>query len=517
MAQVYITTAIPYVNSKPHLGFALELVLADALARSHRARGDSVRRCTGTDENSLKNVLAAQAAGVDIRTFVARQAAEFDALRGVLDLEVDDFVRTSVDPRHRRAVEALWAACLASGDLYRGHYEGLYCVGCEAFLGERDLVDGQCAEHRTPPQPVRELNWFFRLSRYTDALRALITDGRLHIQPEHRRNEMLAVLDAGLQDFCVSRPGTRTAGWGIPVPDDPDNTIYVWFDALVNYLSALGYPDTGDDTPFARCWRDGRVVHVIGKGIARFHALYWPAMLLSAGIRVPDVLWIHGYATIDGEKISKSSGGSVAPATAAALHGTDALRHFLLLHIGSEHDGDYSSAALARAYRHELADTLGNLASRTLALVQRRREGAAPGSGPGVVPAPPDEPASGADFALSVAERELCLASTRLAQTAHDALCRGSSRAAVATVIEHARRLNAYASEREPWKLARRVDGQGDLDACLFTLLEGVRAIADALLPFMPVAAAELRRRAYARAIEACQPLFPRTREVPGM
>lgn len=503
MAQVYITTAIPYVNSKPHLGFALELVLADALARSHRARGDDVRRCTGTDENSLKNVLAAQAAGEDIATFVARQAAAFAALREPLDLVVDDFVRTSVDPRHRVAVEALWRACLANGDLYRGHYEGMYCLGCEAFLGEREVTDGRCPEHGTPPQPVRETNWFFRLVRYGGALRSLVTQGRLHIQPEHRRNEVLAQLDAGLEDFCVSRPRARTAGWGIPVPDDPENTIYVWFDALVNYLSGLGYPDVRDGTPFARYWRDGRVVHVIGKGIARFHALYWPAMLLSAGVRVPDVLWIHGYATIDGAKISKSSGGSVSPASAAALHGTDALRHYLLLHIGSEHGGDYAGDALARAYRHELADTLGNLCSRTLAMVQRYRNGQPPAA------------AADAAHALPDADRALRAASALLPCDVHEALRRGSSRAAVSAVLEFTRRLNAHASEREPWKLAKRADARHELDACLFTLLVGLRAIARALLPYMPHAAAELQRRTHAEVIEAGAPLFPRSAPSP--
>ncbi len=495
MAQVYITTAIPYVNSKPHLGFALELVLADALARSHRARGDDVRRCAGTDENSLKNVLAAQAAGEDVAPFVARQAAEFEALHTLLDLQVDDFVRTSADPRHRIAVEALWSACLASGDLYRGHYEGLYCVGCEAFLGEHDLVAGQCPEHRAPPQHVREENWFFRLSRHGDALRELILTRRLHIQPDHRRNEVLAQLDAGLHDFCVSRPSMRTAGWGIPVPDDPENRIYVWFDALVNYLSGLGYPDTRDGTPFARYWREARVVHVIGKGIARFHALYWPAMLLSAGVRVPDLLWIHGYATIEGGKISKSSGGNIAPATATALHGIDALRHFLLLHIGSEHDGDFASAALAHAYRHELADTLGNLCSRSLAMVQRYCNGLPPGE----------------TAATNEAERTLRQASARLVDEAHEALVRGSSRAAVDAVLSHARNLNAFVSDRTPWKLAAPADARDELHACLFTLLDGLRAIADALVSFMPQAAAELQRRTRAERVEAGLPLFPRT------
>ena len=242
----YITTTIPYVNARPHIGFALEVVQADVLARYRRQHGDRVRFQAGTDDNSLKNVLAAQAAGEGVREFVDRNAEAFLALGPALSLTVDDVIRTSRDARHRPGVERFWQACAAAGDLYRKRYEGLYCTGCEQFYSPAELRAGRCPEHDTEPQRVAEENWFFRLSRYGGALRAAITSGELRIEPAGRRNEVLAFIDGGLEDFSVSRPAERAGGWGIPVPGDPSQVIYVWFDALCNYVTALGY-GTGDD------------------------------------------------------------------------------------------------------------------------------------------------------------------------------------------------------------------------------------------------------------------------------
>jgi methionyl-tRNA synthetase len=377
----YLTTAIPYVNGRPHLGFALELVLADALARFHRQRGADVRLLSGTDENSLKNVRAARAAGVETRTLVARNADRFELLRTALDLSFDDFIRTSSDPRHRPAVEALWRRCAERGDVYRSHYRGLYCVGCEHFLSASDLVDGRCPDHDEPPERVDEENWFFRLSRYQEPIRELLESGQLAIEPAPYRNEVLAFVRRGLEDFSISRSRARADGWGIPVPGDPEQVVYVWFDALVNYVSALDFGEAPGPA-YSRWWQDsaGRVCreHVIGKGITRFHAVYWPAILLSAGLPLPDRLLVHGYLTQGGEKISKSrgTGEDLDPYALASDFGSDALRYHLLRHTRSHQDSDVTRADLERSYRSELADQLGNLLQRTLRLAERCPAGA---------------------------------------------------------------------------------------------------------------------------------------------
>jgi methionyl-tRNA synthetase len=287
MSRFYVTTAIPYVNSAPHLGHALELVQADALARHRRRRGDDVRFLTGTDDNAFKNVAAARAAGVPTADFVAANAARFAALREPLALSFDDFLSTSTDPRHADGVRRLWREC--AHDFYRRRYEGLYCTGCEQFLDT-----ASCPEHAEPPAPVSEENWFFRLSRHRDRLLALLESGELDVVPEVRRNEVLAFVRAGLRDISVSRPADRAGGWGIPVPGDPSQVVYVWWDALANYVTALG-PGAG----YRRWWTGAERVHVIGKGIVRFHAVHWAALLLSAGRSLPNRLFVHDYLTVD--------------------------------------------------------------------------------------------------------------------------------------------------------------------------------------------------------------------------
>lgn len=271
--RTYVTTAIAYVNGDPHLGYALECVQADVLARHRRLRGDEVRLLTGTDDNALNNVEAAVAVGLPVARFVAQKGDRFAGLRAPLALSNDDFIRTSTDPRHRPGVERLWRACAQAGDLYQRDYEGLYCLGCEAFLAPEDLRDGRCPEHAEAPAPVVERNWFFRLSRYEQALHDLVESGRLRIEPAQRRNEVLSFIRGGLSDFSVSRSRERARGWGIPVPGDATQVVYVWFDALANYISALDYGAGGEAYRRWWCESDERV-HVIGKGIIRFHAVY---------------------------------------------------------------------------------------------------------------------------------------------------------------------------------------------------------------------------------------------------
>jgi methionyl-tRNA synthetase len=277
----YVTVAIPYVNAAPHLGYSYELVEADIYARALRHSGESVRLLGGTDDHSLKNVLAAEAAGQPTPEFVAANARRFEHLAAPLGLSFDDFIHTSTDPRHRPAVEWLWRACAANSDLYRKEYEGQYCTGCEQFYEPADAVDGRCPEHGTVLEQVAEDNWFFRLSAYETRLEQLIADDVLEVRPEPFRQEVLALVRGGLRDISVSRSVRRARGWGIGVPDDPTQVVYVWFDALTNYLSALGLGD-GESPALRRWWLESdRRVHVVGKGILRFHAVYWPAFLTS--------------------------------------------------------------------------------------------------------------------------------------------------------------------------------------------------------------------------------------------
>ena len=340
----FISTSIPYVNGKPHIGHAMEYVITDALARAHRLFGDDVWFTTGADENSLKNVQAAEREGIPVQALVDRNAAEFRALADLLGASYDSFLRTSIEPRHAAGVCKLWEACAANGDIYQTSYRGLYCVGCEQFYTEDELVGGVCPEHLTRPEMVEEQNYFFRLSRYAEPLLALIESDRLQVVPISRKNEVVSFLRGGLDDLSISRSRSRAHGWGIPVPGDPDQVIYVWFDALANYITVLDYADEG--ALYRRYWiENSRRVHVIGKGILRFHAVFWPAFLLSAGVLLPSTILVHGYLTVEGQKISKSLGNTVDPVVEAQVYGSDALRYFLLRHTPAADDSDYSRLA----------------------------------------------------------------------------------------------------------------------------------------------------------------------------
>ncbi|MGH2772846.1 MAG: class I tRNA ligase family protein, partial [Actinomycetota bacterium] len=279
MTRYFISTAIPYVNARPHLGFALEMIQTDAFARYRRLRGDDVYFLTGADENSLTNVQAAEAEGIPTQQLVDRNAGFFYDLKDQLNISFRDFIRTSVDPRHLTGAAKLWEACESSGDIYSKAYRGLYCVGCEQFYTADELVDGLCPEHKTRPEEVEEENYFFRLSKYAGQLQDLIESDTLKIVPHTRKNEVLSFIKMGLQDFSISRTTKRAKGWGVPVPGDPDHVMYVWFDALSNYINAIDYAGEGDD--FRNYWvGNPNRTHVIGKGIIRFHAVYWPAILL---------------------------------------------------------------------------------------------------------------------------------------------------------------------------------------------------------------------------------------------
>ena len=509
---VYLSTTIPYVNGRPHLGHALEFVQADVLARHHRLAGDQVRFQTGTDDNALKNVLAAEAEGISPAALVDRNAAAFAALREPLSLSFDDFIRTSSDPRHRPGVERLWKACAASGDFYLKRYEGQYCVGCEQFYRPAELVDGLCPDHRTEPELVAEENWFFRLSRYADQLHELISSGTLRIEPAGRRNEVLAFIAGGLEDFSASRPTARARGWGIPVPGDPSQVIYVWWDALGNYVTSLGYGTGGAD--YQRWWTDADCrVHLVGKPVLRFHAVYWPAILLSAGEPVPTDILVHDLLTVGGRKISKSdsSGDRADPVALAGRFGTDALRWWLLRDVPRAGDADFTAARLIARANDDLANDLGNLVSRVVALVHRYRDGRVPRAGTSGADraGEPDQRAAAAS-ALAAARRQ---APERIA-TALSAFDFRAAAAAIWDVVEEA---NRYVERTEPWRLAR-AERDGDpvageqLDESLALLIGACSDLGRELAPFLPGLAARIRAVCddSAGPLPPAEPVFPR-------
>jgi methionyl-tRNA synthetase len=472
----YISTAIPYVNAEPHVGFALELAQADAIARQSRLCGRTVFLQGGTDDNSLKNVKAAEAAGLATSDFVEGNARRFRDLAAALGVEFDGFVSTSRHSRHAEVVSRLWRACEASGDLYRKSYEGLYCAGCEQFYAEAELVGGCCSEHGTRPETVREENWFFRLSRHRDRLLDLVESDALRVVPASKRNEVLATLRAGLDDISVSRPASRSRGWGIGVPGDPDQVVYVWFDALANYLTGAGF--CGDGDAFEKNWVcAAEREHVVGKGITRFHAVYWPAILLSAGLPLPTKLTVHGYLTAEGKKIGKSSNNAVSASSIVSKFGRDAVRWYLLRHIRCDGDGDFSEARLVEAHDADLADQLGNLVSRILPLLAKRR----------ALPHP----------ATAWEGGEFSRATSALASRVAAGFARFEIHEAARAIIEHCGLANRYVVAKAPWTALKTAGSDEaarlEVDKALGELLEALFVIADCLEPFVPDGAARLR------------------------
>lgn len=470
----YITTAIPYVNALPHIGFALEIVQTDAFARYHRLLGEDTHFLTGTDENSLKNVLAAEREGIPVRALIDRYASVYVELTRVLDISNDDFIRTAADPRHGVGARAFWEALDRNDDIYKQTYVGLYCVGCEQFYTEDELVDGRCPEHGTVPEWVEEENYFFRLSRYADQLAELIDSGKLRVIPETRRNEVRSFIAQGLQDFSISRSRGRARQWGIEVPGDPDQVMYVWFDALQNYITALGYGT--DAALYQRYWVENpERVHVIGKGITRFHAVYWPAMLLSAGQPVPTTIFVHGYLTVGGAKISKSLGNVIDPLALAGTYGADPLRYWLLRGVPPTEDTDFTIEKFERRYNADLANDLGNLLQRTVSMLHRYRKGQIPEPG-----------------AAEAVDQELEATASEVAGRIHRAMGDDyDPQSALTAIWDLVVRANRYVEQTSPWVLAKTARS-GDttatqrLDTVLYHLAESLRLTAQALRPFLP-------------------------------
>ncbi len=469
----YITTAIPYVNAAPHIGHALELLQTDVVARFRRLRGEDVFFLTGTDENAQKNALAAEAAGLETIKLVDANTERFVALARALSVSNDDFIRTTDRARHWKGVEALWNTCIRAGDIYKRSYSGLYCVGCEAFWTEKDLTkEGLCPEHLKAPERITEENYFFRLSKYQPDIEEMIEKDELKIVPATRKNEVLSFVRSGLDDFSVSRPTERMKGWGIPVPGDPKQTVYVWFDALGNYITALGYGTHGDGR-FRTYWPAD--LHVIGKGIIRFHAVYWPAMLLSAKVPVPREIFAHGYVTVGGHKMSKSIGNIVDPFALIGRYGTDSVRYFMLREIPPFDDGDYSERLMIERINNELVANVGNFAYRTLSFLDRYFSR--------IVPEPEDlEPR---DEAL-IARMEEC------AKRAGDLLSQLKTKDALAEIMALSSEANKYFQETKPWELVKLKD-KGRGETVLYVCANVCAGLSVLLFPFLPDGAARLR------------------------
>jgi len=470
MARFYITTAIDYANGEPHAGHAFEKIGADAIARYRRLRGDQVHFVIGMDEHGQSIPQEAGRRGIEPGELVDELAARFRAVWDSLGISYDDFVRTT-EPRHARAVTALVERMREAGDLYMGTYEGWYCVRCEAFRAEAELVDGRCPFH--PDREVawtEEENWFFRLSRFRDPLLAHIEAHPEFVRPESRRNEILRLLEGGLEDVSASR---SRIPWGIPFPGAEQHTVYVWLDALTNYLSAVGFPDDA----YREWWPAD--LHVIGKDITRFHCVIWPAMLMSAGIDLPRSVWGHGFVSVEGGKISKSAGARLELEALVERHGPDAFRYFMLRETPWDGDRDFGSPAQLLAsfderYNAELANDLGNLLNRVVAMVRKYRGGRVP---------------AGEDATLDEARRGL-LAEYHGSMEAL-LLHRGADAA-----LRLVREANGYVDRSKPWDLARadreaaaagagRSDGSA-LDAVLASLVRALAAAAAMLAPYLP-------------------------------
>lgn len=362
----YITTAIPYANADPHIGHAIEFLYADVMARYQRQLGREVYFLTGTDEHGQKMYKTAKEAGRPVEEFSAEKSAGFQNLADQWNITNDDFIRTT-EKRHIERAQKFWQAAMASGDIYKKKYSGLYCVGCEAYKNEKDMVDGKCPDHRKEPELLEEENYFFRLSKYQEPLEFLFKENKDFVYPSSRYNEMSNILKNKLEDISISRSKDKLS-WGAPVPGDDSQVMYVWFDALTNYVTALGYGYKSDKL-FKKFWPAD--AHVIGKEINRFHSLLWPAMLMSAGLELPKQIAVHGWITVNGQKMSKSIGNVVNPLELVKKFPLEAVRYFLMREIPFDNDGDYSEKKFIERYNADLANGLGNLTNRVIVMINK--------------------------------------------------------------------------------------------------------------------------------------------------
>ncbi|HLG91056.1 MAG TPA: methionine--tRNA ligase [Candidatus Saccharimonadales bacterium] len=456
MGKFYITTSIPYVNSDPHIGFGMEVVAADVMARYQRKLGENVVFSSGTDEHGGKIAEKATELNVSPKEFTDQVSQKFRDLLKLLNISNDRFIRTT-DPGHEQRAQIIWKSLAKY--IYKGTYSGWYCTGHEAYFPEEVVKanKGICPDHNRPYEQLKEENYFFKLSAFAKQIKQAIETDQLRIVPQSRKHEILAMINSGLEDTSISRPKDKIS-WGIPVPGDDSQVMYVWFEALMNYITVLGYPEHSD---FKNLWPAD--VQVIGKDILRFHAAVWPAMLLGLGLPMQKTLYVHGFVTVDGKKMSKTLGNVIAPKDVVSKYGVDAFRYFFLHHIPSYEDGDFTWAKLEEAYNSELADQLGNAVSRTAAMVSKYQKGII-----GDIPVPNHDIA-------------------KYQQAMND--CRFDR--ALEEVWEQVRGLNQYIDETKPWEIAKTKD-ENHMREVLAAMAGSLLQIADLLLPFMPEAATKI-------------------------
>ncbi|MBD3361047.1 methionine--tRNA ligase [Candidatus Peregrinibacteria bacterium] len=459
MSKFYLTTAIAYVNAPPHVGHALEFVQADALARYHRLKGDDTYFLTGTDEHGVKVYETAKKAGIPVQDFAEKNAKIYESLPEILNLSNDDFIKTSSE-RHKAGVKKLWKKMFNNGDIYKGVYKGKYCVGCEAFIPDKDLdEEGHCPIHKTEPKILEEENYFFRLSEYSDRIKKAVENDKLKIIPLSRKNEMLNIIgEEGLHDVSFSRP-KEILPWGIEVPDDESQVMYVWCDALSNYITAVGYESEGEK--FKKYWPCD--VHVIGKDILRFHAGIWIGMLMSAELALPRSIYVHGFVTSEGHKMSKSLGNVIDPLEYVKKYGLDPVRYFLLREIPTTDDGDFNHERFVEVYNSELANGLGNLLNRVVMMTERYVGGKVPelSEGKGILN-----------------ELEELVGKYMVGFEKFDI------KNACEIIIDIVDLGNKYIDEKKPWIMAKEDDEE--LSEVLYNLLELLRFVVILLLPILP-------------------------------
>jgi methionyl-tRNA synthetase len=474
MSNFYITTSIPYVNSEPHIGFGMEVVMADVLARYMRQYKTPVLFVTGTDEHGGKIAEKAAEAKVTPKAYADKLSQSFRELLPLLNISNDRFIRTT-DPGHEQRAQLVWKNL--SQYIYKGSYEGWYCVGHEEYFPEQVVKanKGVCPEHNRPYEKLKEENYFFKLSAFTPKIKEAINTGALQIVPQTRKNEILSLINRGLDDISVSRPQDKIA-WGIAVPGDPTQVMYVWFEALMNYITVLGYPEHQD---FKEFWPAN--VQVIGKDILRFHAAIWPAMLLGLGLPLPKLLYVHGFITIDDKKMSKTLGNVVSPKEIVAKYSADSFRYFFLRHIPSYEDGDFSWDRLEAAYNNELADQLGNAVSRTAAMITKYQQGIIG-----------EIPPAGHDVGPYRQALEACRFDRALDE-----------------IWEQVKGFNQYVDEQKPWELAKQKEEE-HLKEVLAYMVGSLLEIAELLTPFMPDTAERIQQIFSTGLLKPQPSLFPK-------
>ncbi|MBA3757467.1 methionine--tRNA ligase [Candidatus Saccharibacteria bacterium] len=457
MSNFYITTSIPYVNSEPHVGFGMEIVMADVLARYMRQRKTPVLFVTGTDEHGGKIAEKAKELNISPKQFADQVSQSFRDLTQLLNISNDRFVRTT-DQGHEQRAQVIWNNL--AGYIYKGSYSGWYCTGCETFYSQQvvDENKGVCPHHNRPFEQIKEDNYFFKLSAFTSKVKEAIDSGNLRIVPDSRRNEILAVLNEGLEDISISRPKDKIE-WGIGVPGDESQVMYVWFEALMNYITVLGYPEHDD---FKQFWPAS--MQVIGKDILRFHGAIWPAMLMGLGLPLQQTLYVHGFIDVDGKKMSKSLGNVIAPKDIVAKYGVDAFRYFFLRHIPSYEDGDFSWQRLEAAYNNELADQLGNAVSRVAAMISKYQKGII-----GDIPGPGHD-IDGYEQAIQACHFDKALDKA----------------------WDQVKGLNQYIEEAKPWEIIKTGDPD-HMREILAYMVSNLLGISDLLSPFMPDTADKIR------------------------